>query len=88
MVLATLLAGIVLSLVMAPSALQAQQAPPGRSQGGGGGGYGGGGGPVIPKGLFLTGQSSSSSSAWLWLVVVIAILALLGALLYRIRGRA
>lgn len=88
LILAVLLAGIVLSLVMAPAALEAQQAPPGQSQGGGGGGYGGGGGPMIPKGLFLAGQSSSSGWSWLWILVVVAILALLGALVYRIRGRA
>jgi len=84
LVLGLLLAGMVLSVVMAPSALQAQQQPPQGDAGYAGGAAG------MPNGLALAAHTGSSGSSWPWVIaVVVVVLALLGAaLVYLIRNRA
>jgi len=72
-----LLVGIALSVVMTPSALRAQQAPP--SQPPGGYGLTPQNGTVPARDLALAAKSTGADMTWLWVLVVVLIFALLAA---------
>jgi|GEM_PF-2766289 len=87
-ILAVLLAGIVLTLVMAPSALDAQQAPPGEAPATG---YGAGPshGAVAARVLDIKPIPSPASNPVIWWVVAVLAAALVlggGLLLHRRRA--
>jgi len=73
-----LLVGIALSVVMTPSALRAQQAPP--SQPPGGYGLTPQNGTVPARDLALAAKSTSADLTWLWVLVVVLVLAMLAAI--------
>lgn len=88
LVLALLLAGMVLTVVMTPSALLAQQGPPGTLPPSG---YGAAPstGPAGPRLLALAGNSLGGGIGDIWLVlgIIVGIVVLGGAALY-LRSRA
>lgn len=79
----TLLAGIVLTIVLAPSALQAQQGPPGQAPASGYGAVARSG-TVPPRDLALASNATQAGTAWWWLLLVLllALLLVVGGVAY------
>jgi hypothetical protein len=72
----TLLAGIVLTIVLAPSALQAQQGPPGQAPASGYGSVSRSG-TIPPRDLALASNSTKGGASGVWLLLVLLLLFLL-----------